>query len=116
VGLAPNFVRVDRERVKLWGDLDRDGFVAQLTTWASEIPDVRGRTLEIAAISERGAVSVYAVAGHDRFGNDVHIPMVLVSLVDSGVISHMELFDVEDLDGAVARFHELTTGGGRRQA
>ncbi len=65
--------------------------------------------IEIAhAINDRGAVYVNVFNGSSLEGFDAEWRFVELMMVDGDLISHVELFDEDDLDAALARFDELS--------
>src|SRR2546426_4151029 len=73
----------------------------------SLVPDTRiDATFELAR-APYGAVSVGRIIGTFPEGGPFELDVVSVYVVQRGRITHWELFEIEDVDAALARFAEL---------
>ena len=89
---------------------DREGWLASLAVFAELAPDVRSEPFRILAWNRRGRASLTRVLGTTRDGAEFENLLVSVFLAPGDRIQRFEMFDVTDVERALARFEELTTG------
>jgi ketosteroid isomerase-like protein len=70
-------------------------------------PDVRTDELHTAAVAPDGRVSVGRMWGRNTEGGDFESNVVWLFLYRAGRVARIEVFEVEDLEAALARFEEL---------
>jgi ketosteroid isomerase-like protein len=111
--LAQDAVVCDRRALSVIGTVDRDRWVEFMQTFDELAPDVGGETLRIVTWNHRGRVDVFWQFGTMLDGGPFEHLFVRVFMTDGPHIQRYELFDVGDVDRAVARFAELcrTDGG-----
>lgn len=71
-------------------------------------PDCRVEPTELLALSARGAVGLGIIKGTTTDGAAIEIPLIQLILVEDERITHIEDFDPDQRDLALARFDELT--------
>lgn len=71
-------------------------------------PDCRVEPTELLALSARGAVGLGIIKGTTADGAAIEIPLIQLILVEGDRITHIEDFDPDQRDFALARFDELT--------
>ncbi|OMC26522.1 hypothetical protein A5737_14700 [Mycobacterium colombiense] len=71
-------------------------------------PDCRLEHTEFLALSARGAVGLGIIKGTTADGAAIEIPLIQLILVEGDRITHIEDFDPDQRDVALARFDELT--------
>ncbi|WP_076185656.1 BTAD domain-containing putative transcriptional regulator [Mycobacterium colombiense] len=71
-------------------------------------PDCRLEHTELLALSARGAVGLGIIKGTTADGAAIEIPLIQLILVEGDRITHIEDFDPDQRDVALARFDELT--------
>ncbi|WP_081395981.1 BTAD domain-containing putative transcriptional regulator [Mycobacterium colombiense] len=71
-------------------------------------PDCRLEHTELLALSARGAVGLGIIKGTTADGAAIEIPLIQLILVKGDRITHIEDFDPDQRDVALARFDELT--------
>lgn len=85
----------------------RDAFQAFMgQRWATRI-----RTIAIERLDAGLALVLVRATGESDHGSGVEWVFYELSLVEKGVLTRSELFDVDDLDAALARFEKLTSAG-----
>nr|WP_268777978.1 BTAD domain-containing putative transcriptional regulator [Mycolicibacterium komanii] len=102
---APDWVNVDHRSSVAFAP----GEMASYTEAAQE--DMPDATLYIEAVhqlNDLGAVVTYVARGTSTEGFQAEWREVSLSTVDGGRVNRSELFDLADLDDALARFDELT--------
>ncbi|WP_445164442.1 BTAD domain-containing putative transcriptional regulator [Mycobacterium sp. Dal123C01] len=70
-------------------------------------PQASSHVETVPGLSDLGAVFIHLVKGTSREGFAAEWRETVVAMVDGDLINHIELFDVADLDTALARFEEL---------
>jgi ketosteroid isomerase-like protein len=110
--LAPDAVVCDRRAPAVLGTLDRDQWVASLRALAELAPDVAGECIRIVTWNHRGRVDVFRQFGTTRDGGPFETVIARVFVTDGAHIQRYELFDVADIDRALARFAELCRADG----
>jgi len=73
----------------------------------SLIPDLRVELAEILTLSAAGLVNSIVVKGTTTEGVAIELPAVTLLLFDGNRTVHMEAFDIDQRDLALARFEEL---------
>ncbi len=101
---TPDWVNVDHRRPKI---IEQGGLNASLLSLWSLIPDVTFRVEAVHRLTNRGAVCTHVAQGISQDGFDAEWRGVELVMVDGDLISRCEIFDVADLDAALARFKEL---------
>ena len=81
--------------------------VAYLRAGRDLTPDIPIYMEEVHRLSDIGAVVTQVLAGASRDGFDAEWREIGLFTFDGDLLSRCELFDEEDLDAALARFHEL---------
>ncbi|TPG32059.1 BTAD domain-containing putative transcriptional regulator [Mycolicibacterium hodleri] len=110
--IAPDFVSVDHRR----GAGFAPGELSAYPQAAWE--DSPGTMIHVEAVhrlSDHGAVVTRAANGVSREGFDAEWRDVSVGMIDGGVLTRTELFDLDDLEAALARFDELSQPSPRLQ-
>ncbi len=87
---------------------DREGWLASLAVFAELAPDVRSEPFRVLAWNRRGRASLTRVLGTTRDGAEFENLLVSVFLAPGDRILRFEMFDIADVDRALARFEELT--------
>ena len=75
---------------------------------ASLVPDMCVLVAAIPAHTARGVVTDIVVKGTTAEGAAIELPAAIVLLFDGESLTHMEAFESDQRDQALARFHELT--------
>jgi len=83
-------------------------FIRSVDTVASLIPNFWVEPTNILRYSVSGAVGDLLAKGTSSDGADVEIPMLMLGLFDGDRLTHLETFDPDQRDLALARFDELT--------
>ena len=92
---------------QLWtGDTIAD-FTSSTATWVSLVPDLRLEPTEILGYSAVGLVASFVVRGTSAEGVAIEVPVVELALIDGDCVTHIEGFDPDQRDLALARFEEL---------
>jgi hypothetical protein len=100
---------VDDRRFTGMGRLEgADAYIASVAALLELIPDATEEFLYNAAVSSRGRVSVMRRAGTNTEGGAVESLYVLLMLYRDEKIARFEVFELEQLDVALARFEELS--------
>jgi class 3 adenylate cyclase/ketosteroid isomerase-like protein len=103
--VASDFVLVDHRQLG-WDNLTAPEFVEYLRFslgqpgWVSEL-------LTVDAVAENGYCGAWRAGGPDEEGGTVEVVARGVTIVEAGVVTRYELFDLDARDAAVARLHEL---------
>jgi class 3 adenylate cyclase len=105
--LAQDAVVCDRRAVSVFGTIDGDQWVELLRMLDELVREVDAEMLRIVAWNHRGRVDVVRQFGTILDGGAFEHVIVRVFVTDGAHIQRYELFDVGDLDRAVARFAEL---------
>jgi hypothetical protein len=80
---------------------------SSLRTMGSMIPDMWVELAEILTHSAAGLVTYIVVKGTTTGGLAIELPAVILLLIDGDHLRHMEAFDPDQRDLALARFEEL---------
>jgi len=89
------------------GALGRDAYLDSLRALAELAPDARTEAPRYLAWNQWGFVRVLRLFGTQRDGGELENVFLGVSLTDGERIERYELFDIDDVDAALARFEEL---------
>jgi ketosteroid isomerase-like protein len=101
--LRDDFVMNDHRRAGL-GRLEKADYLASLAALFEEAPDVSVETLYIVAVEPHGVLMVARNFGTLREGGEFESPYVRIMLHRDGRLAAVEMFELEDLDAARARF------------
>jgi hypothetical protein len=101
---APDYVIVDH---RLRASIDAGDFNAYLRASWDLTPDLRMYVEAVHRLSNLGAVVTNAAYGTSPEGFDAEWRMVELLTVGGNLINRCELFEMADLDAALARFDEL---------
>nr|WP_256364324.1 BTAD domain-containing putative transcriptional regulator [Mycobacterium sp. GA-1285] len=82
-------------------------YIESIRTLASLAPDLSIESADILAHSALGVVTHVVVRGTSTNGLAIEVPFVLINLWRGDHVTHIEAFDLEDRDRALARFAEL---------
>ncbi len=101
----------DRRRTGM-GELEgADAYIASVVAMQELIPDARIDILYSPAVSANGRVNVARNSGRNREGGLVESFFVSLLLYGEEKIIRSEMFELEQLDAALARLEELTSAG-----
>jgi len=89
---------------------DRERWLESLAVFAELAPDVRSEPFRILAWNRRGRASLTRVLGTTRDGAEFENLLVSVFLAPGDRILRFEMFEIADVERALARFEELTAG------
>jgi class 3 adenylate cyclase/tetratricopeptide (TPR) repeat protein len=108
--LADDFRMRDHRRPALLSEQGPDEYVASLAALAELAPDVRPEMFGVPAWSQHGSVMLLRAEGTAADGGPFENLFALVHAIDtkSGRSVALELFDIDDIDSALARFAELS--------
>jgi SnoaL-like domain len=81
--------------------------MSSIQTMASLVPDMRMELAELLAHSASAVMTHLIVKGTSSDGVVMELPLVVIDLHDGEHVTHMETFDLDQRDLALARFHEL---------
>lgn len=102
---APDWVNADHRRSVAFAP----GEMASYTNAAqADMPDAALYIEAVHQLNDLGAVVTYVARGTSTEGFQAEWREVSLSTVDGGRVNRSELFDLADLDDALARFDELT--------
>ncbi len=104
--LADDFVVDDLRSPSVFGALDRDQWLESVATLAQLAPDYQAEVPRILAWNERGAAQLIRIFG-TREGGPFENLFVRIILTDGERVQRVELFNVEDIERALARLAEL---------
>ena len=88
------------------GDTTAD-FITSVRTMASLVPDLWIEPAEIISYSAMGFVTNSVFKGTSTEGGAMELPLVMLGLFDGDRVTHVETFDPDQRDLALARFEEL---------
>ncbi|HKV22927.1 MAG TPA: hypothetical protein VJR50_28140, partial [Mycobacterium sp.] len=74
-------------------------------------PDGQIHIETVHRISSCGAVVTHTVRGTSQYGFDAEWREICLMIIAGDALGHLELFDEEDIDAALARFDELAPDG-----
>jgi hypothetical protein len=81
--------------------------MSSIQTMASLVPDMRIELAEVLAHSASAVMTHLIVKGTSTDGVVMELPIVVINLHDGDHVTHMETFDFDQRDLALARFEEL---------
>lgn len=84
-------------------------YITSIRTLTSLAPDLWIETAEVLAHSTLGVACHVVVKGTSSDGFAIEVPFVLINLWGGDRVTHIEAFDPEDRDRALARFEELNS-------
>ncbi len=103
---APNIRVNDRHRAGIGAVEGADAYVDSIEALWHLSPDVRSESLGF-RIEPHGVLTAGRSFGTGLAGGPFERLMINVCIVAGGRITHLELFDLDDIDAALARFEEL---------
>ena len=86
-------------------------YLSSFPIMASLMPDLRFEFAEVLANSATGLVAHVVLKGTSTEGFAIELPVVQLTLLDGDRITHIETFEPDERDLAVARFEELSQSG-----
>ena len=101
-----NATYVNHRQLPAGGDTIAD-HMSSTRMMATLIPDLWVEPAQILTHSALGLVSSVVLRGTSTEGLAIEIPVVLLSLSDGDHLTHIEIFDPDQRDLALARFDEL---------
>jgi hypothetical protein len=114
--LPENLVIHDHRRTG-YGRLEGvDAFIASVVAAIELSPDVRWDTLRRAAVGPHGCVLVNVRWGTNTEGGEYESHFVAVQYLEDGGFERGEMFEIEDLDEALARFDARAEEAGSEPA
>lgn len=90
-------------------DADMSGYLSSIRLWASLVPDLWGEVAEVLAHSAMGVVARLVLKGTSTDGTVVEVPTIHLVLLDGDRVTHLETYDPQQRDMALARFEELSS-------
>jgi tetratricopeptide (TPR) repeat protein/ketosteroid isomerase-like protein len=105
--LPSNFAVQDHRRTRLWRIEGRDAWIAWLATLYEQSPDAIIAPLHYLAVEEHGCLSIAYTEGTLPEGGAFEQVFVSLFHFHGGRVAELEMFEVEDLDRARARFEAL---------
>jgi len=114
--LADDLFLRDHRAVGVLDGLSADDWVESLKVHTELAPDVDSETFRIVAYNRLGSVDAYRIFGTANDGGAFESMMVRAVVTDGTLIRHYEIFDVGDLDRALARFDELSAASSAARA
>ena len=103
--LTPDCVTIDHRRVTAFAPGEMTAYIR--AGWEID-QTIRTYAEVVHRLSDLGAVCSYAAQGVSREGFDGEWRGVNLATVDGDMVNRSELFDETDVDGAIARFGQLT--------
>jgi hypothetical protein len=104
--LRDDFVMNDHRRAGL-GSLEKADYLASLAALFEQAPDVSVETLSVVAVEQHGLLMIARNFGTLREGGEFESPYVRIMLHRGERLAAVEMFELEDLEAARARFEEL---------
>jgi SnoaL-like domain len=83
--------------------------MSSIQTMASLVPDMRMELAEVLAHSASAVLTHLIVKGTSTDGVVMELPLFVIDLHDGDRLTHMETFDLDQRDLALARFQELNS-------
>jgi hypothetical protein len=112
-GLRDDFVLNDRRRTGM-GELEgADAYIAAAAAMLELIPDARIDILYSPVVGANGRVNVARTSGRNSEGGLVESFFVSLLLYEEEKLARSEMFEIEQIDTALARFEELSLEGGK---
>jgi hypothetical protein len=84
-----------------------DDYLASIKMLASLVPDLRAELTEVLTYSAMGLVAHMVLKGSSTDGIPIEISIIQLTLLEGDRVTHVEAFDPEQRDMALARFEEL---------
>ena len=107
---AESFVAIDHRRAG-FGRTDRDGFVAYNRSGAELSREVRASVVHVVAAGPSAVLIVGQDVGRRDDGGTWDLQMVVLSRFGAdGVITQLDLYDLDDLDAARAEYERAAAG------
>lgn len=88
-------------------DADISGYLSSIQLWASLVPDLWVEAAEVFAHSAMGVLARLVLKGTSTEGAVVEVPAIYLILLDGDRVTHLETYDPQQRDRALARFEEL---------
>lgn len=104
-GFTPDSVNIDHRLARGFAPGDLTAYIG--ATW-DLAPDVIAYAEAVHRLSNLGAVWTHAVRGTSQDGFDAEWREICLATVEGDLISRIEMFDVEDIEAAFAKFDELS--------
>jgi hypothetical protein len=98
---------VNHRQLAMGGDETVADYLSSIKMLASLVPDLRSELAEVLAHSARGLVHHTVLKGTSTDGMPVEISIVQITLLEGDRVTHIEAFDPDQRDLALARFAEL---------
>jgi ketosteroid isomerase-like protein len=105
--LSDDFEAVDHGSLSLWGTQDADDFIASLQVLDDVASETGAEACRTVAWDHHGRVVVLRRDGTVQDGGPFESVTVVLETTRDGRMTRHEMFDIEDLDRALARFAEL---------
>jgi hypothetical protein len=86
-------------------------YISSIQMLAQLVPDLWIEQAEILSHSAAGFATVLVIRGTSTEGVAIELPFIMLSLVESDHVKHIETFDPDQRDLALARFEELNRSG-----
>jgi len=83
-------------------------YLSSMRMLASRAPDLRTELAEILTHSAKGLVALMVLKGTSTDSVVIEIPIVQLTLLEGDHVTHLEAFDPDQRDLALARFEELS--------
>jgi len=106
-GMCDGFVLDDHRRTGMGRLEGADRYLEAAAALFALIPDARNDGLYNVAVDRHGSVVVTRTWGHDKEGGEVESFLVALTFHPGEKVSLIELFELEHLDDALARFEQL---------
>jgi ketosteroid isomerase-like protein len=104
--MTDDIVVVDHRPASLGTVEGREAYIAATRVLREMLSDVTNSTVTQYRVHPRGSVAQTLVRG-DADGSDFEIAFIALNTIRDGAMDRMELYPVEELDTALARFDEL---------
>ena len=104
--LRDDFIFDDHRRTGI-GAMGVDAYMESVAALLDETDGLIGETVSRVAISENGTLSVGRTVGTIKQGGDFENLFVRLFMTDGQLLTRVELFELEDMDVAKARFQSL---------
>jgi hypothetical protein len=105
--LSDDFVAEDHRRTGIGRISGVDAYLESLAATRGLVRDVQIEILSLCAFERHGAAGTMRSFGTLSNGGDFEAVFAVASIVAGGRITRSELFEIEELDAAVARLAEL---------
>jgi ketosteroid isomerase-like protein len=91
-----------------WGAVTRSDYIRLLRGLQELVPDMWSMVNGFVLSRPTGSVLLLTRTGHHADGGEVERQFLVLSILEDGVVRHVEFFAPDDAAAAVARFDELT--------